>query len=101
MTNRVGDDGDDAGDSAQRGGLLGGETRGESAHGAFVGVENPGRAAVRRKGAEDAGVPVAVGGERKGLVRVGDVDDEGLLGVGGDGGGGEEEERESDEVERE
>lgn len=57
--------------------------------------------AVRRKGAEDAGVPVAVGGEGEGLLRVGDVDDEGLLAVGGDGGGGEKEEERESEVERE
>lgn len=89
MTNRVGDDGDDSGNAAESVGLLGGETRGESAHGAFVGVEDRSRAAVRRKGAEDVGVPAAMGGEGERLVRLRDVDDEGLLAVGGDGGGGD------------
>lgn len=89
MTNRVGDDGDDAGDASESIGLLGGETRLESADGALVGVEDRSRAGVRREGSDDVGVPVAVGGEGERLVRLRDVDDEGLLVVGGDGGGGE------------
>lgn len=89
MTNRVGNDRDDAGDASESVGLLGGETRRESANGAFVGVEDRSRAAVRREGTDDVGVPVAVCGEGERLVRLRDVDDEGLLGVGGDGGGGD------------
>lgn len=82
VANCVGDDGDYAWNAAEDIGLSGGKTGGESAHGAVIGVENLGRAVVRREGSYDAGVPVVVGGEGEGLLRFGDVDDEGLLAVG-------------------
>lgn len=84
MANSVGYHGDDAGNTAQSNGLSSGEADGESAQGLVVSVEDLGRAVVRRERSDDAGVPVVVGGEGERLVRFGNVNDEGLLAIGGE-----------------
>lgn len=86
------DDGDDAGGIAERSGLGSGEAGGEPADGLVVGVQDLGGAAVPREGSDDAGVPVVVGGEGEGFLRFGDVDDEGVLAIGGESRGEEERE---------
>lgn len=58
----------------------------------MVGVEDLSGAGVGRERSEDAGVPVMVGGEGEGFLRFGDVDDEGVLAIGGESGGEEERE---------
>lgn len=77
----VGDDGDNAADSAELGGLRGGESGGEAIDGLAVGVEELGGVRGRREGSDDGGVPVVVGGEEGGLMRFRHVDDEGLWSV--------------------
>lgn len=81
VADAVGDDGEDAGETAELFGLGKGEAGGEAAESAVVGVEEFGGG---REGTEDGGVPVVVGGENGWLMKLGNVDDVSLTIAGGE-----------------
>lgn len=82
LADAVRNDGEDAAAKTELCGLSVGETGGEAVDGAVVGVEEFGGVGGEgRDGVEDGGVPVVVGGENGWLLRLGDVDDVGLMTV--------------------